>query len=220
MSVVWRWILGVLVLLLLLLCRTRAGVLVTLGDALRVDVKLGWFRFQAVPGRERRKKPLKKREKEPRAGGEAEKRSRSGPSLAEIRDAVRTLLPPLKRALARTCRGVRVEPLRLSLVLGGKEDPAAAAKLYGELNAAVWAGMPQLERLLDIPDPRVHMEVDFEAEENRAEGTLGVTIRIGTALAVGFGIAIPALRWLLRCMKTHRKEKPRPAPAESGTRAA
>lgn len=215
---VWRWILGVLVLLLLLLCRTRAGVLVTLGDALRVDVKLGWFRFQAVPGRERRKKPPKKREKEPRDGREAEKRSRSRPSLAEIRDAVRTLLPPLKRALARTRRGIRVEPLRLSLILGGREDPAAAAKLYGELNAAVWAGMPQLERLLDIPDPRIHIEVDFDAEESRTEGSVGAAIRIGTALAVGFGIGIPALRWLLHYMRRHRKEeKQRPAPAASGT---
>lgn len=213
---VWRWVLGILALLILLLCRTRAGVLVTLGDALRVDVKLGWFRFQVVPGRERQKKPPKKKDETVRDGGEEEKEFRSKPSLEEIRDAARTLLPPLRRALARTRRGIRVEPLRLSLILGGREDPAAAAKLYGELNAAVWAGMPQLERLLDIPDPRIHLEVDFDAEENRAEGTAGVAIRIGTALAVGFGIGIPALRWLLRYMRRHRKEKRRPA-AASGT---
>lgn len=217
---VWRWVLIVLALLILLLCRTRAGVLVTLGDALRVDVKLGWFRFRAVPGRERQKKPPKKKPKAVQEGGEEKKKPRSKPSPAEIRDAIETLLPPLKRALARTRRGIRVEPLWLSLILGGKEDPAAAAKLYGELNAALWAGMPQLERLLYIPDPRIHMEVDFDAEGNRTEGTVGVTIRIGTVLAVGFGIGIPALRWLLRYMKRHRKEKQRPAPAETGTRAA
>lgn len=215
---VWRWVLGILALLILLLCRTRAGVLVTLGDALRVDVKLGWFRFQVVPGRERQKKPPKKKDKTARDGGEEEKKSRSKPSLEEIRDVVRTLLPPLKRALARTRRGIRVEPLRLSLILGGREDPAAAAKLYGELNAAVWAGIPQLERLLDIPDPRIHIEVDFDTEESRTEGTVGAAIRIGTALAVGFGIGIPALRWLLHYMRRHRKEeKQRPAPAASGT---
>ena len=111
-----------------------------------------------------------------------------------------------------------MEPLRLSLILGGREDPAAAAKLYGELNAAVWTGMPQLERLLDIPDPRIHIEVDFDAEESRTEGSVGAAIRIGTALAVGFGIGIPALRWLLHYMRRHRKEeKQRPAPAASGT---
>ena len=139
-------------------------------------------------------------------------------SLEEIWDAVRTLAPPLKRALGRTRRGIRIAPLRLSLALGGQEDPASAAKLYGELNAAVWAGMPVLEQLLDIPDPRIHTEVDFNAEKTRTEGTLGITIRIGTALAVGAGIAVPALRWFLRCMKKHRKKKP--APERSGVAAA
>lgn len=215
---VWRWVLGILALLGLLLCWTRAGVLVTLGDALRVDVKLGLLRFQVVPGKEKKKKPPKKKpeEEDGEASGEAGEKSRSKPSLEEIRDAVRTLSPPLKRALGRTRRGIRIQPLRLSLILGGKEDPAAAAKLYGELNAALWAGMPQLERLLDIPDPRIHMEVDFDGEGNRAEGTVGVTIRIGTALAVGFGIGVPALWWLLRYMRGHRKKKPRPLPEMSG----
>ncbi|MCI9511139.1 MAG: DUF2953 domain-containing protein [Oscillibacter sp.] len=218
----WRWILGVLILLIALLCWTRVGVLVTLGDTLRVEVKAGWLRFQVVPGKKRRPRKKKPPKKEKASSGadraEGEKR-RSFPkfSLGEIWDAVQTLAPPLKRALGRTRRGVRIAPLRLSLILGGQEDPAAAAKLYGELNAAVWSGMPVLEQLLDIRDPRIHTEVDFEADKNRMEGTLGITIRIGTAFAVGLGIAVPALRWLLRYMKQHRKKKP--APEKSGAAA-
>ena len=217
----WRWILGVLIFLIALLCWTRAGVLVTLGEPLRVEVKAGWLRFQVVPGKKRRprKKPPKKKEEASSGEDGAEgKKKRPSFSLEEIWDAVRTLAPPLKRALGRTRRGIRVAPLRLSLALGGQEDPASAAKLYGELNAAVWAGMSVLEQLLDIPDPRIHTEVDFNAEKTRTEGTLGITIRIGTALAVGAGIAVPALRWFLRCMKKHRKKKP--APERSGAAAA
>lgn len=214
---VWRWVLGILVLLILLLCWTRAGVLVTLGEALRVDVKLGWLRFQIVPGKE--KPPgKKKKEKEPpkeESGQGKEKKSFPKPALSDIQDALRTLLPPLKKALRRTRRGIRIHPLRLSLVIGGQEDPAAAAKLYGEINAGIWAGMPPLEHLLDIPDPRIHTEVDFDAERTWTEGTLGVTIRIGTALAVGAGIAVPALRWLLRYMRRQRKKKPLPAPEKA-----
>lgn len=212
---IWRWVLGILALLIVLLCRTRAGVLVTLGDAVRVDVKLGPLRIQIVPGRE---KTAKKPQKEKKEG--KEKKPFPKPSLADIQDALRTLGPPLKKALGRTRRGIRIDPLRLSLAIGGREDPAAAAKLYGEINAGVWAGMPALEQLLDIPDPRIHTETDFEAEKTRTEGTLGVTIRIGTVLAVGFGIAVPALRWLLRYLRKHRKKKPLPAPEASGARAA
>lgn len=215
---VWRWILGVLFLLVLLLCRTRAGVLVTLGDAVTVDVKAGLFRFRIFPGKKKppgRKKPKGK----PDAGGNGEKkRSIPKPSLEDIRDAVRTLAPPLKKALRRTRRGIRIAPLRLSLTVGGRADPAAAAELYGELNAAVWTGMPVLERLLDIPNPRIHSEVNFEAEGTQVKGTVGISIRVGTALAVGFGIAVPALRWFLRYTRGHRKKGP--APEESGARAA
>ncbi len=215
---VWRWILGVLFLLVLLLCRTRAGVLVMLGDAVTVDVKAGLFRFRIFPGKKKppgRKKPKGK----PDAGGNGErKRSIPKPSLEDIRDAVRTLAPPLKKALHRTRRGIRIAPLRLSLTVGGRADPAAAAELYGELNAAVWMGMPVLERLLDIPDPRIHSEVNFEAEGTQVKGTVGISIRVGTVLAVGFGIAVPALRWFLRYTRGHRKKGP--APEESGARAA
>lgn len=215
---VWRWVLGGFILLIAVLCWTRAGVLMTLGDTTTVCVKVGLFRFQIVPGG--KKAPKKKKEK-PDAGEDGKKKKpMSKPGLEDIQDAVRTLAPPLKRALGRTRRGIHITPLRLSLTAGGKEDPAAAAKLYGEINAAVWTGMPVLERLLDIPDPRIHTEVDFEAEKTRVEGTVGVSIRIGTALAVGFGIAVPALRWFLRYTRRHRNKKPRPAPEESGARAA
>lgn len=215
---VWRWILGVLFLLVLLLCRTRAGVLVTLGDAVTVDVKAGLFRFRVFPGK--KKPPGRKKSKgKPDAGGNGEKKiSIPKPSLEDIRDAVRTLAPPLKKALHRTHRGIRIAPLRLSLTVGGRADPAAAAELYGELNAAVWTGMPVLERLLDIPDPRIHSEVNFEAEGTQVKGTVGISIRVGTVLAVGFGIAVPALRWFLRYTRGHRKKGP--APEESGARAA
>ena len=217
---VWRWGLGVLALLVLLLCWTRAGVLITLGEAVRVDVQVGWLRFQVVPGKKRRPKEKKPPKEEEDASAGEKRRSLPKPSLADIQDAARILVSPLKKALGRTRRGIRVEPLRLSLILGGQEDPAATAKLYGELNAGIWAGMPQLERLLNIPDPRIHKEVDFEEEKTRAEGTVGISIRIGTVLAVGFGIAVPALRWFLRYMRIHRKKKPRSAPEKSGAGAA
>ena len=160
---------------------------------------------RAEPETPPKEKKKKKPRKEPGEG-----RPKPSFTLEDGKDALRTLIPPLKQALGRTRRGIRVKPLRLSLVLGGREDPAASAQLYGELQAAVWGGMPFLERLLDIRDTYIHMDVDFNASGTAVEGEAGVSLRIGTLLAVGFGLAFPALGWFLRWRKRCRTRPPKP----------
>lgn len=214
---VWLWILAVIVLLIVLLCWTRVGAWAAFGGGvLRLDVKIGLLRVHILPAgpkkpkaekpkKEKPKKEKKRPEKEPE--GEKPKLSFT---LEDGKDALRTLLPPLKRALARLGRGIRIKPLRLSLVLGGREDPAASAQLYGEIQAAVWTGMPLLEKLLDIRDPFIHTDVDFSAPAAAVEGEAGITLHIGTLLAVGFGLAFPALRWFLRWRKRCKTRPPKP----------
>ena len=210
------WILGILVLLLVWLCLTRVGARVAMsGGSTVVDVKFGLFRFRVFPGKkkektskeqaaEKSKKPKEKKEKQPLPK----------PSLADIKDAVRTLWPPLKQALDRTRRGIRIHPLTISLILGGADDPAAAAEQYGYLQAAIWTGMPALEKVLDIPDPQIHTDIDFDAPKPLIQGTVGVTARIGILLGVGLGVAIPALRWFLRFRKKAKQQTtPAPQPA-------
>ncbi len=209
------WILGILVLLLVWLCLTRVGAQVTLsGGSAVVDVKFGLFRIRVFPGKKKQKaakeqaaeKPKKAREKQ-------EKQPMPKPTLNDIKDAVRTLWPPLKWALDRTRRGIRIHPLTVSLILGGANDPAAAAKQYGYLQAAIWTGMPVLEKVLDIPEPHIHTDIDFDAPKPLIEGTVGMTARIGTLLGMGLGIAIPALRWFLRFRKKAKQKPPAPQPA-------
>ena len=89
----------------------------------------------------------------------------------------------------------------VSLVLGGQAEPADAARLYGELHGAVWTGMPVMERLLVIPRPHIHLDVDFAEEKTNVQGTVGLSARIGTLLRIGMTVAIPGLRWLLAYMK-------------------
>ena len=209
------WILGILVLLLVWLCLTRVGARVTLsGGSTVVDVKFGLFRFRVFPGK-KKSKPSKEEttEKPEKPKEKKEKQPLPNPTLTDIRDAVRTLWPPLKRALNRTRRGIRIHPLTVSLILGGADDPAAAAEQYSYLQAAIWTGMPVLEKVLDIPEPSIHTDIDFDAPKPLIEGTLGVTARIGTLLGVGLGIAIPALRWFLRFRKKAKEKPPAPQPA-------
>ena len=128
----------------------------------------GWYRPK------RQKKTLQetqktgKPKKEPKDLAEAAKKIPK-PKLEDLQDAARTLWPAAKKALRRTRRGIRVDPLRLSATLGGAEDPAAAAELYGGLHALVWTGMPALEKLVVIRDPGIHLGIDFDAQETRAE---------------------------------------------------
>lgn len=206
----WPWILAVVILLLALLLWTRVGAWAAFGgDGLRLDVLFGVWRIHILPAKPKKPKAEKPpKEKKPKVEGK--QKGTLSFTLEDGKDALRTLLPPLKRALGRLGRGIRVKPLRLSLVLGGLEDPAAAAQTFGELQAAVWTGMPAAEKLLDIRNPYIHTDVDFNASDTAVEGEAGITLRIGTLLAMGFGLAVPALGWLLRWRKRCKTRPPKP----------
>ena len=204
------WILGILLLVILLLCLTRVGVLIRFGEELSVSARFSFLKFQVLP----EKKKQTQKQKKP-------KKTFPKPTLSDIRDAWKAMWPPLKKALRRTRRGVRIDPLDVSVILGGQAEPADAAQLYGELHGAVWTGMPVLEQLLVIPRPHIHLDVDFTAEETKILGSVGFSARIGTLLRIGMTVAIPGLRWLLAYMKKkkqapvgkdesngHGKEKP------------
>lgn len=211
---IWLWILAILILLGILVCRTRIGIHITFGlaDQATADLTIGPFtiRLAPTPPQEKKKGPKKadKPPKEHDANPAAKLKKMPRPTWAEIQDAYHTLMPPCKRALQRTRRSIRVTPFRLSVTLAGREDPAAAAERYGQAQALVWTAMPALEQLVRIPDPWVHVGIDFDAEKTAAEGDFGISIRIGTVIAVGFGIGIPALRWLYRFFRAHRKKPP------------
>lgn len=227
--IVLLWILGVLAALIVLLCLTRVGVHAVFrgGDAV-IRARFGPFRFRVYPPKEKKTKSDKpkkeKKEKKQKPPKEKPKGEKKKPKigLEDIKDAVRTLWLPLKRALGRTRRGIRVDPLDLSVTVGGGEDPAAAAELYGYLHAGVWTGMPVLERLLVIPDPHIHIGIDFDRAQTEASGEAGISIRIGTLLGVGLGVGIPALKWFLRFQKKQKQQSAVPekeAPAAEHTAA-
>lgn len=203
------WILGILAAAVIALCLVPVGVRVRLtGRDAEVDLRLAWVSIRLYP------QPPEKAEKKPNKNAKpAEKKpkaARQRPALrftrADVFDAVRTLWPPLKQALERTRRGIRISPLDLTVTLGGAEDPAEAAVRYGQVQAAVWTGMPALETLVEVRDPYVGVRIDFDAPETRAEGTLGVSARIGTLLGAALGVGIPALRWLSQKKKRAKAE--------------
>ena len=167
-------------------------------------------------------KPAKKTAKKAEtAEGEekkpAKQREKLSLSFEDVRSALPYLWEGLKRALARTRRRMRIDPLRLSVVFAG-EDPAAVAQTYGWASSAMWTLMPQLERLLKIPDPHIHLGTDFGAARTQIEGEAGVAFRIGDLLIIGLGFGIPLLKWLRKRKKEiEQSVKAAPPPAQEQT---
>lgn len=203
---IWLWILGILLALVALVCLLRVGVTVYLDEQVTLDVRAGPVRFHIDPDHPKKPKKEKKPAKEKRTKPEKEKKPFPRPTVADIQDAVSALAPALGRALSRTRRSIRVHPMTLSITVGGVEDPADAAVLYGYLNAGVWSFMPWIEKLLVIPEPSIHVGLDFAEEKTTVRGRVGVSIRVGQILAIGMGIAIPALQWFLRFRKAHKND--------------
>ncbi|MBR2927854.1 MAG: DUF2953 domain-containing protein [Oscillospiraceae bacterium] len=127
---------------------------------------------------------------------------------AEVKSGMETLLPALKRALGKTRRSVRFHPLNLHIIMGGS-DPAELAKLYGWAHALLWSVMPEMERLLVIPDPHIRLDVNFEADRTRTEGEFGCGIRIISILLIVMTLLVPALQWY----KSLPKAEPATTPA-------
>jgi len=219
--VLWLWILGILAALLLLICLLPLGVTVWIGTPVVAKLKIGPVKIQVAPSKPSKKKEKKppKKKKEP-ADIAARLKKLPKPAWAEIRDSYHMLWPPAKRALNHLLRGIHVTPLDLTLTVAGADDPAAAAQKYGDANALVWTLMPVLEQLLHIPDPHIHLAVDFEAGKTDFAGRIGVSVRIGTLLAIGVGMGIPALKWLWKYRKKLKQMKQRKGADTKETNAA
>ena len=205
------WIVGILAILaglILLLCLTTVRIYARLeGSNQVVEVRVWFLRFCIYPAKRKAKKEKKqaqKAAKKSEGGNTNSKKKLPKFKLKDIRDAVKTLWPPLRRALERVRKGLRVHPLDLSLTLGGLKDPAEAAKLYAYLHAGMWTAMPVLEKMIDIPDPHLHVGMDFSEAENHLEGEAALKAEIGTLLRAAFTVGIPALKWFLRWKKQQK----------------
>lgn len=211
---IWLWILGILIVLAVLLCRTRIGVRIRFGEGpLSAVLTLGPFRIP-LTGKEENEtaqppERAKKKERTPKTPKEKGAKPRFPKvTAADVKEAAQTLWPPLKKALGRTRRSIRLDPMTVSVTIGAADDPAAGAEAYGWASGAMFNIMPALEELVRIPDPSVHIGLDFDSAATRAAGDIGLSVRIGTLIAVGFGTGVPVLRWLTDLKKKQQQTAP------------
>ena len=221
-------ILGIL-LFFFLLSLLRIGVRADFAGGLAdtsVTVIAGPTRIQVLPKTDKPDKPQKpKKEKKKKTPREESAKGEEKKKLSLSAQDIRTLLPAvwasLKGGLRKTRQRLLIDPLELSVVLPGAMDPAGAAELYGYINAGMWTVMPQLEQLTRIPDPGLHVEVDFDSEQLRLTGRLGVSLQIRDMFAIGGAFAGPVIRWFLAMRKRQSAaEKTRAAQSAAQQREA
>ncbi len=210
-------IIGIIAAAFALFCLLPLGVIVIFGKPAAAQVIIGPVRFRIAPAKPSGKKKKTGEEKEKpekedrilKRGRAFLKKLKESPksTLETLRSLYHSLWPPAKKALRRLLRGIRIDPLQIGVTLGGKEDPAETAGLYGIAEGAVWSVMPMLEQWVRIPHPGIHLGTDFDSEKTDVQGEIGISIRIGTLVAIGIGIGVPALRWFLKYKKRQKYEK-------------
>lgn len=218
---IW-WILGGMAVLLVLLWRTRIRVQAAfISGTLTLDLWIGLIPIHLLPAKEKPPQNAGSASVQPAEDGEKKGKGSALPKIGigEITSAICALWPPLRQVLAKARASVRVAPLKLSVIVGAAEDPAAGAQWYGLLHCGIWTGMPVLEQLLVIPDPRIHLGIDFDTPQTIIDGTVGVSISVGTLIEMASHIAIPALRWFMSLQKTEKQSSDEEKPSDDACAA-
>ncbi len=217
-------ILGVIVGVIILILCLRVSVQASFGEELRVTARIGPMKMQIIPPPEKKPRKEKAKKKAKKKEPESEKKPKEKKKLdlhltfADIRNALSAVWQSVQGTLRRAGRRIRIDPLDLSFVFGD-ENPVNTAQWYGWANTTVWTVMPWLEKTVHMPDPRIHMEMDFNAAKTKVSGTVGASYRIGDLLAIGFAAAGPLLRFAIPFLKKQRaikKAAAKQAAAEKG----
>lgn len=199
------YILGGILLLLVLLLFLRIGVEIAWGEKTQVWVRMGFVRKQLVPKREKPPKTEKpKQEEKPTAAkNQPEQKKKFKPTFADIRALFPAAKESLQKGLRKTRQRVKIDPLEVSVTFGGS-DPAEVAEHYGWANAAMWAVMPEVERLTRMPDPHIHLDMNYDVEKTAARGKAGVSLQIRDALAIAIAFGLPLYRWYRQAAKAQK----------------
>ena len=106
-------------------------------------------------------------------------------------------LPPiLGRALKRVGRRIRIEPLKIHLLVAGT-DPADTARLYGKLQASLAGGLPILHRMVRIREQDIQLFLDFQEEKPDFIAEVGISIRLWDVLVIALRAGFSLLGWFL-----------------------
>ena len=219
---VFLWIVGIIILLNLLLSVVPVSVELVFDETVRVTVKVGVFSHVLLPKPEKKKK-AKKTGKKQNTDKKTEKKTKKEKKFqftaADIPDALSAVWQSLQKGLTQTGRRMTIDPLTLHITFGG-DDPADVAEKYGWASGALWTVMPWLQEKIRIPDPRIRLDVDFNAPKITVRGRLRIRYRVGGLFRIGVAVVHPLLKWFMTFRKKQKSPKAARSSTDSGGKAA
>ena len=198
-------ILAVVALVLLLIGQVRVGGRAEFNaGGFFLWVRLGKFRIKVLPmkpkGEEKPKKPKKPKEKKPKKPKKEKPPAPLPEKIGGALEYARELLPVALEAVGGMLRGLRVDTLELELT-AGSPDPADAAMVYGQANAALGALWYPLTKAFRVKDGSARVRLDFDALGTTVYGTAALSIKIGTVVRIGLQAGFKALFGALAARK-------------------
>ncbi len=174
-------------------------------------IRLGRLQIKLLPGKPKEDKPPKKRRKpkEPKKPKKPKKERPPTPWPEKAGGALeyaQAFLPVALEAAEGMWRGLRVDVLELELTAGGS-DPADAAMLYGQANAALGALWHPLTRAFHVKDGTARVKLDFDALGTTLYGQAALSIKIGTLVWIGLGAGWKALFGALAARKRLKRKR-------------
>lgn len=186
-------ILAVLLLIFILPVGADAAYI---GAAVLLKIKIGPFRLQILPKKEKKEKA--KKEKKPKAAEGHEQKPK--PKLKLTLDDILKLAKLGLKALSRFRKSLSIDVFLLHMVCAAK-DPYGAVMQFGCLNAGLGALSPLLHKALKIRSEEIRIAVDMEPGPPVIEARLVATLQIWEILYIGICAGFAFLRWYLRRRK-------------------
>ena len=191
----WQ-ILGLVLIVLFLIGQMKVGVGAEFAqEGLTVRARLGWIKIKVFPlpkkeGNGQKKK--KRKNKSAQAVESKQKKAKAekpvGEKIGGALDLVKQFLPLALEAAGCFWRKLVMDELELCLTVGGS-DPADAAMLYGQANAALAALWEPITNAFHVKDGHAQVRIDFDAPGMTLYGKAALSLKIGQILwlAVYFG---------------------------------
>ena len=198
------YILAAIVLILFLIGQIRVGCRARFNaEGFFLWARLGRLQIKILPMKpreEKPKKPQKPKDKKPKKPKEEKPPTPLPEKLGGALEYAQALLPVGLEAAKGLWRDFRIDTLELELT-AGSSDPADAAMLYGQANAALGALWLPLTKAFHVKDGAARVRLDFDSPGMTVYGLASFSLKLGNIVWIGLRAGVKALFGALAAKK-------------------